>query len=313
LTRHSDIIRELKEKDVRRVAIQAPEGLKREAGCLALDLQKEGFSVVLSGDPCYGSCDLALETLEMSDILLHIGHAPVDDHAGVLYEYYPVEIESSHIKDVVSSLSQKTIGLVTVIQHAHCIPMIQAELKKQGIVAVVKQGGERTPQPGQILGCSYGAAIATGCREILYVGTGLFHPLGVQMATGARVIAWDPITGTVQEVSSERLMRIRFALIEKAKKADRFGILLSTKTGQRREDLSYALAALHPSAVIITIREVTSDQLMNLGFPCYVNTACPRLAYDDQEHFSVPVLTPQEFEIVCGVRVWDAYEVDQIQ
>ncbi len=60
------------------------------------------------------------------------------------------------------------------------------------------------------------------------------------------------------------------------------------------------------------LREVTPDQLLNLGFPCYVNTACPRLAYDDQVRFSVPILTPIEFEIVCGVRDFEHYRVDEI-
>ena len=31
--------------------------------------------------------------------------------------------------------------------------------------------------------------------EILFVGTGLFHPIGIALSTGARVIALDPLTG----------------------------------------------------------------------------------------------------------------------
>jgi 2-(3-amino-3-carboxypropyl)histidine synthase len=57
---------------------------------------------------------------------------------------------------------------------------------------------------------------------------------------------------------------------------------------------------------------VNPDELINLGFPVYVNTACPRLAFDDQSRFPVPVITPQEFEIVCGVRTWDEYTIDEI-
>jgi 2-(3-amino-3-carboxypropyl)histidine synthase len=57
---------------------------------------------------------------------------------------------------------------------------------------------------------------------------------------------------------------------------------------------------------------VSPDELLNLGFACYVNTACPRLAYDDQVRFPAPVLSPQEFEILCGVRTWDEYEIDEI-
>ncbi len=60
------------------------------------------------------------------------------------------------------------------------------------------------------------------------------------------------------------------------------------------------------------MREVHPDELLNLGFDCYVNTACPRLAYDDQVRFPAPVLSPQEFEILCGVRTWDTYTIDEI-
>ena len=60
------------------------------------------------------------------------------------------------------------------------------------------------------------------------------------------------------------------------------------------------------------MHEVTPEELLDLGMECYVNTACPRLAYDDQPRFPVPVLTPSEFEILCGVRSWNEYQVDEI-
>jgi 2-(3-amino-3-carboxypropyl)histidine synthase len=76
--------------------------------------------------------------------------------------------------------------------------------------------------------------------------------------------------------------------------------------------LARRLAALSPRAVIITMQEVSPDELLNLGFDAFVNTACPRLVYDDQVRFPVPVLSPQEFEILCGVRSWDDYSIDEI-
>jgi 2-(3-amino-3-carboxypropyl)histidine synthase len=77
-------------------------------------------------------------------------------------------------------------------------------------------------------------------------------------------------------------------------------------------DLARRLAALSPHAVIVTMNEVSPDELLNLGFAGYVNTACPRLAYDDQVRFPVPVLSPQEFEILCGLMNWDQYAIDEI-
>ena len=72
-----------------------------------------------------------------------------------------------------------------------------------------------------------------------------------------------------------------------------------------------SLPSLRGEAVLVAICEVTPAELLNLGFDCYVNTACPRLAYDDQVRFPVPVLSPPEFEILCGVRGWDEYAIDE--
>ena len=108
-----------------------------------------------------------------------------------------------------------------------------------------------------MLGCCFTTAKETGQTEILFVGTGLFHPIGIALSTNARVIALDPLTGTAQEVSGEALLRRRFAVIEKARGAKTIGIIVSTKSGQHRMDLARRLAALSPTAVIVTMSEVT--------------------------------------------------------
>jgi 2-(3-amino-3-carboxypropyl)histidine synthase len=100
--------------------------------------------------------------------------------------------------------------------------------------------------------------------------------------------------------------------MERARGARTIGIIVSTKSGQQRMGLARHLARLSNNAVIVTMREVTPDELLNLGFQCYVNTACPRLAYDDQVRFPVPVLSPHEFEILCGTRSWEEYTIDEI-
>ena len=308
----SDLIKNLKKKGARRVALQFPEGLKRQSATVAAALKDAGFEVILSGDPCYGACDLALDTLIFSDVLVHFGHAPVDDRPQVIFEPWRIDFDIVVMEKALPFIKEKSIGLVTTIQHVHVLPAIETFLQSKGITCIVAEGQKRTPNRGQVLGCSFSAAKMTGADEILFVGTGLFHPVGVALASRARVIALDPLAGTVQEVSADALMRRRFAVMEKARGARNVGIIVSTKSGQQRMDLARRLASLSPSAVIVSMREVTPDELLNLGFACYVNTACPRLAYDDQVRFPVPVLSPQEFEILCGVRAWDEYTIDEI-
>ncbi|MDP3563738.1 MAG: diphthamide biosynthesis enzyme Dph2 [Methanoregula sp.] len=308
----SDLVRKLQQRGARKVALQFPAGLKRRAVEYAAQLSNTGFSVIINGDPCYGACDLALDTLDHADMLVHIGHTPVDERENVIFEPYPVDFDVVMLANAIPFIKEKTVGLVTTVQHVHLIPVMESFLREKGIDVRVADGGTRAPNRGQVLGCSFEAARSTHAPEILFVGTGVFHPIGIALSTGARVVALDPLTGIAQEVSGDTLLRKRFAVMEKARGAKSIGIIVSSKSGQERMALAERLSALSPKAVIITMREVSPDELLNLGFACYVNTACPRLAYDDQVRFPAPVLSPQEFEIICGVRSWDDYAIDEI-
>ena len=307
-----DLVNRLQQRGARKVALQFPAGLKRRAGEYAAQLREAGFEVIISGDPCYGACDLALDTLDHADVLVHIGHTPVDQRENVIFEPYPVDFDIAVLANALPLLKDKTVGLVTTVQHIQLIPVMNAFLRENGIDVQVADGGTRAPNRGQVLGCSFAAARSTHAPEILFVGTGVFHPIGIALSTGARVIALDPLTGIAEEVNGDALLRRRFAVMEKARDAESIAIIVSSKSGQERMALAQRLVALSKKAVIVTMREVSPDELLNLGFECYVNTACPRLAYDDQVRFPAPVLSPQEFEILCGVRTWDEYAIDEI-
>lgn len=308
----SDLIDRLKKRGAQKVALQFPEGLKRHSAEVVAALKDAGFDVMVSGDPCYGACDLALETLRCADVLVHFGHAPVDEQPRVIFEPWEMAFDAAVLENALPFLKGTSPGLVTTVQHVNQIPAMKRFLQSKGISCIVAEGSGRTPFGGQVLGCSFAAARVSGVDEILFVGTGLFHPTGIAIATHARVIALDPLTGSAQEVSGESLIRRRFAVIEKARGARTVGIIVSTKSGQQRMELARHLARLSKDSVIVTMREISPDELLNLGFACYVNTACPRLAYDDQVRFPVPVLSPQEFEILCGTRTWEDFAIDEI-
>lgn len=294
------------------VAVQVPDGFKRYAADIAGQLKKEGYEVIISGDPCYGACDLGLDTLGYADILVHFGHTPLQTHPRILYEPVAFDFDPAVVRKTTGFFSAKEIGLVTTAQHAHLLGEISRILASEGFNVSIGHGNSRTPLPGQVLGCSFEAARVSGAREILYIGTGVFHPLGVALATGRHVIALDPYTGESGPVDPSRLLRRRFALIEKARQAETYGIIVSMKSGQMRMTLAKHLASLTSKGFMVMLREVTPDALLNLGFGAYVNTACPRLAYDDQTRFVSPLLSPQEFEILCGVREWEEYTIDEI-
>jgi len=313
LTDISELSRRLHERGARRVALQFPEGLKRRALAFASALRDEGFLILISGDPCYGACDPALRLLEYADVLVHFGHSEMIFHPDIIFEPFYMDFDPTVLEKALPHLREKKIGVVTTVQHIHMREEIKGYLESHGIEALFGEGGGRVRHSGQVLGCSFSAARIPGVSEVLYVGTGVFHPLGVQLATGARVIALDPYTGDAREVNADRFLRKRHALIEKARNAENFGIIVSLKQGQNRYALARRLESLSDKGYLVITEEVDPDELLNLGFSCYVNTACPRLAYDDQVRFPVPVITPIEYEIVCGARSWDEYRIDEIE
>lgn len=312
MKKYSDLAEDLRRRNVRSVALQFPEGLKRKAGEIALFLREEGFFVVVCGDPCYGACDLASDVLPHVDVLVHFGHTPLGE-AGekVIFEVYPVNFDLDVLGEAVPLLRERRIGLVTTAQHAHLVPGMVEKLGELGVTAVTRRGS-RGCGVGQVLGCAFGAARIPDVEEILFVGTGLFHPTGVRLATEKRVIALDPLSGNAREVDEERFLRQRFGLIERARSASIFGLIVSTKTGQCRFAQAREMASRCANAVVVVMREVDPAGLLNLGFPAYVNFACPRLAYDDQSRFPAPVLSPCEFEILLGERDFSSYEIDEM-
>lgn len=311
----NDIINAVKSRDVKKVAVQLPEGLKHYAPEISAELKKSGYECIISGDACWGACDLALDALKDADILVHVGHTPVTNHENVIYLPYLQDIPLEILDSAVPELSKyNKIGVATTIQHAHQSSQMAEYLKNKGVNAVIGSGSKRTPVDGQVLGCTYETAENAEADAYLFVGTGVFHAIGVALATKKPVFALDPFgDGIIQEVSGDKLLRRRFVQIEKAKDAKNFGILLSSKSGQCRKELAKHLESLTEKASIVLIREVSEMELRNLGFDAYVNTACPRLAIDDQSRFSVPVLSPTEFEIVLGLRDWEDYEIDEIK
>ena len=312
LTGTSDLIARLLERGAETVALQFPAGLKRQAAGIADELREAGFTVLISGDPCYGACDPALDLLRHADVLVHFGHTPLSPHPDVIFEAFRVDFDPEVVTNAIPLLIERAVGVITTAQHTHLLPAVVRVLRDAGYEPVFRTAGGRTPEPGQVLGCTFEAARIPGVTEILYIGTGVFHPLGVQLATGAHVVALDPLTGQVQEVDASRFLRKRHGILEKARSARHIGILVSRKPGQERYALACRLAALHERAYLVFLDEVSPDELLNLGFGAYVNTACPRLSYDDQERFPGPVLTPAEFEILCGVRPWEDYVVDEM-
>ena len=307
----------VEERKARVIRLQFPEGLKRYGPDVAKRIKRQiDVTVLLSGNPCYGACDLDYDA--EADLLVHFGHAEIPELAAQRVHF--VEVRSD--VDVIPVVNQALglikgprVGLVTNVQHVHTLGSVRRCLESAGLQSAIGSGDGRVKYPGQVLGCNFSSARAIDVDEYLYIGGGVFHALGVALATGKQVIAADPFLHRTSLPDANLIVKQRYALITKALDARTFCVLAGTKTGQRRLDFALELAqqAIERGydAYTVTINELTPWTLYQFPAEAYVNTACPRVTIDDASRFKAPMLTPIEFEMVVGKRDLSEYALDE--
>ncbi len=308
------IVERLREKNAKLVGVQLPDGLKYKSDEIAKCLESRGFEVIISGSGCYGACDLDLDLLREVDVLLHFAHTPIFEFDNVIYVPYRIDYDVNDFRRL--KIEEKRIALIASAQYAWKLEEVKRVLEEIGHEVELKRGSSRVKMPGQVLGCNYTVLRDSKAEAVLFVGDGLFHPIGAKIYTGKKVYRYSPLDREFEEVEVEDFLKRRMMSVSKAMDAERGAILVSRKIGQKRMSLAMKLKKMADEVGkrvdIIYLDEIIPEKLANFLYGYYVNTACPRISYDDFELFKVPILTPQEFEILMGVRSWEEYEMDEI-
>lgn len=317
------VIRKINSKNIRNVGLQFPEGLKMQAINIARAIEEEcDVNVIISGDPCFGACDVSDYKMKDSvDLIIHFGHTPLP----IRYEIPTLFIEAFANIDVKKDLKRcldelkdySRVALVTTTQHLHLLNEMKDFLEDNGKEVVL--GSSKSTRKGQVLGCNFSSIKNLDAEVFLFIGSGNFHPLGIYLFTKAPVLALDPYNNELREMTdyADRILRIRFARITKARSATKWGILVSSKEGQYRmklaKELKKTLEENGMEAYIILVDNVNPDILLPyLELEAFVVSACPRIAIDDSQMYKKPLLTPQELEIVLNKREWENYQLDEI-
>ena len=317
------VIRKIKSKDAKTVGLQFPEGLKIQAVKIARQIEKEtGATVIISGDPCFGACDVGDWKMKGSvDLIVHYGHTPLP----LKYEVPTIFIEAFSKIDIKKDLEKSLehlkgysrIGLVTTTQHLHMLNEIKDFLEDNGKEVIL--GSSPSTRKGQVLGCNFSSIKSLDVEIFLFIGSGNFHPLGINLFSNTPVLALDPYNSEIRRMDeyADRILRIRFARITKASSAKKWGVLVSSKEGQYRmklaKEIKKTLEDNAMEAYIILVDNVSPDVLLPyLDLDAFVVSACPRIAIDDSQMYKKPLLTPQELEIVLKKREWENYQLDEI-
>ena len=317
------IISEVTRRNSKRVLLQVPDGLRPAAFQLSRLLEKQtSAEVIISADPCYGSCDLALSeasTLE-ADLIVHLGHSEtfgIKNEKCVFIEARALLDVAGVVRKALAELKEeRAIGLASVIQHVDKLNTAKHILEAAGKTVRIGKAEGELRYDGQILGCQFRTveSISPKVDAFLVLSGGDFHGLGVRIATGKRTIVADPFQHEVRDMErlAKRFFKKRYAAIDSFRKARKIGIIIGLKTGQFRPTVATEVRVLLESrgheCVFLALREIDPIVLENFSdIEGFVSTGCPRVALDDRDRFSKPVLNPDEAMIAVGVKRWEDY------
>jgi len=318
------LVDEIKRRAPRRVLLQLPEGLKPHAARLAERLQNaSGAEVFVSGDPCYGACDLALHQMKElhADLLIHVGHAEIpNENARDDIVYVEARSDEKIEKPLGEALEllkdEKNIGLAASVQHLHLLKPARESLEQAGKTVWIGKASGRLRHEGQVLGCDYGSvqSMANKVEAFIVIAAGDFHALGVSLSTGKRTIVADPYQQTARDTARlvDKILRQRYATILKFKEAKKVGIIVGLKSGQLNLALAKRLKTLleqgGKNCTLIASSELIPESIESFtDLDGIVETACPRVAIDDRSRYHKPVVNLEEALIAIGKKSWEEY------
>jgi len=312
------IRQEIMRLGAKRVLLQMPQGLKSHAIKIAKKVEACGAIAIISVAPCYGACDIALsESQELdADLIVHFGHAKMVKQRKIPALYIEaktsVAVDVATLKALPLLANYKRIGLATSVQHLETLNQATQSLSDAGKDVIIGDAGQ-LEYAGQVIGCNYSnvKTIADRVDAYLFIGGGIFHALGIVLATSKPTIIADPYDNRAFTITNEaqQLLKQRFASIRDAKKAKTFGVLVGLKPGQNHFDSAMKVKTIAEehglSAFLLAGKELIPENLLDFpAFEAYVNTACPRISLDSPGKFQKPILTVNEFMVVCGEVSW---------
>jgi len=214
---------------------------------------------------------------------------------------YDKSLENSFLEHILSNIREnKKIGIFTTVQFLDQFEQLDKFLKKNGKIVVVGNSNYRASVKGQVLGCDpmAGTSIEAKVDCFVYLGSGIFHPLSVALKTNKEIIIANPLTNEVSMLDKSKVEQLKNAkkrMLSEFSKAKKVGILVCTKPGQydlkAAEEAEKKLKSKGKKCYMFLFDILNPEELINFNdIEAWVNTACPRIAVDDAERFSRPVV-----------------------
>ncbi len=195
-------------------------------------------------------------------------------------------------KKVIDKLPD-TVGLFFTIQFIDSLEDVKKDIEKTNRKVKLMKG-KHTKYLGQIYGCNLEKF--PGVDAYLYIGDGLFHPKALVLGNDKPVHIWDPINKKYSVVTKKLMekeitrQKAAYSIFLMSKK---IGVLISTKPGQSyfKQALKLKTKYKDKEFYYIVMNTINFDSLEDFPFiEVWVNTACPRIGWDDTKRTTKPML-----------------------
>ena len=311
------LIEELKRIKPKKVLVQLPEGIKRNAFEIAKVFSDLKIEVVFSGETCWGGCSIAVNEAKDvgADLIVHFGHAEF-----IKVDFPVVYIEVRDELDLIPLLKKslkhlkdfKKLGFSYSIQHRHDLDKILNFYRENGKEIILSEKKGMVAYEGHIVGCQYrGLKVIEDKVDAFVVMGNNFHAMGAAMSVDKPVVLVDVYNDEIKDMKGvrEKILKQRIASIEKFKNAKRVAIVTEIKPGQKfgtPTDLINKLKESGKEVVLITMNEMTPDKIMNFYYvDAFIELACPRIAIDDFAKYPRTIITYKEALVALGEKSWE--------
>lgn len=209
-----------------------------------------------------------------------------------------VDIPEDFIEDL-----PETVAVFTTIQLIDNMESFIEQIESTGRNTKTFKTGH-TRNKGQILGCNvqpwqeYGDV---AFDAFVYIGDGLFHPRAlIWKNKDKEVYGYNPFTEEQYTVDNSEVQKIRkryHAAVSHFHLKKEIGVLVTTKPGQMLLRRARELRDEYPNKNFYYFIDNTYDfsALDDFNFvDVWVNTACPRISFEDQIHLEKPVVNMED-------------------
>ncbi|KAK0234573.1 putative diphthamide synthesis protein-domain-containing protein [Armillaria nabsnona] len=319
--------------DYQRVALQFPDELLHDSVRIYRSLKNKVGSrdLYILADTSYGSCcvdEVASQHVDATAIV-HYGHACMSQtyRLPVIYVFGKKPIDLDDCIEKLANMVSQSQDRVFVIRHDVAYTHASAKLV-DGLRQSLNTEIRYSEVPSKLYPANSDALVSklsdgisrihinpidepqssddkSTKSTIFYIGgesLGLTNLLITH--SFCDVISYDPGSKATRLESSRtnRLLMRRYAVVQKARDADVFGILVGTlgvanylPLIKRIRDI---LKRAHKKSYTISVGKLNPAKLANfLEVECFVLVACPENSLIDAKDFLRPIVTPYELEI----------------